>query len=153
MSGCSAQAWQGVVVKVLDGDSIRVQRGNKVHEIRLYGIDAPEYGQPFGNKAKRLTKTLVFKKRVTVQAVDVDKYGRIVALVRWQERLLSQELVHAGLAWVYPKYCKQQPLCREMVNEQSRAKKLRRGLWRDRHPVSPWQWKRITKGSKRGNRR
>jgi len=42
LSCLSAFAWEGYVTKALDGDSLRVRKGNRVYEIRLYGIDSPE---------------------------------------------------------------------------------------------------------------
>jgi len=143
----TAYSWQGYVVKVLDGDSLRVKRGKEVIEIRLYGIDCPEWGQDYGNKAKRYTKAKAYQRTVTVESRDVDRYGRTVALVSSSGRLINRELVRAGLAWMYPKYCKEQPLCSELKKLQNKAKKRRLGLWRAKYPVSPWQWKRQKKSS------
>jgi endonuclease YncB( thermonuclease family) len=143
----TAYCWQGNVVKVIDGDSLRVKKGNEVIEIRLYGIDCPEWGQDYGNKAKRFTKAKMYKKTVNVEPKDVDRYGRTVALVSSSRGLINRELVRAGLAWMYPKYCKQQPLCSELKKLQNKARKRRMGLWRARDPVSPWQWKRQKKAS------
>jgi len=143
--GNTAMAWHGYVVEVLDGDSLRVKRGTKFYEIRLYGIDTPEYKQSYWKKAKRFTKNRTYKKTVSIEPRDVDRYGRIVALVKSQGRLVNQELVRDGLAWVYPKYCLQQPLCREMKKEEARARRERRGLWKEKNPLSPWLWKRLNK--------
>ena len=143
----TAYCWQGYVVKVLDGDSLRVKRGKEVIEIRLYGIDCPEWGQDYGNKAKRFTKAKMYKRTVNVEPRDVDRYGRTVALVSSSGRLINRELVRAGLAWMYPKYCKKQPLCSELKKLQNKARNRRMGLWRARDPVSPWQWKRQKKSS------
>ena len=137
-----ASAWQGIAVKVLDGDSLKIKRDGMVYEIRLYGIDTPEYKQPFSNKAKQFTKRLTLGKAVFVQKKDIDKYGRIVALVSSGEKLVNRELVREGLAWFYPKYCLEQPLCGELQSIEAQARKQRRGLWRDKNPVSPWEWKR-----------
>ncbi len=137
--GC---AWHAQVIKVLDGDSIVVRRGGKTYEIRLYGIDAPEYRQAYSNKAKQYTKRLTYRRTVSLSTKDVDRYGRLVALVRCQGRLVNRELVRNGLAWVYPKYCRIPSLCRELKKLERQARKQRRGLWKQKHPVSPWEWKR-----------
>lgn len=138
----SALAWDGYVVRVLDGDSLRVQkRGGRIVEVRLYGIDCPEWGQSYGNKAKKFLKKKVYHKNVTVEPKDIDRYGRTVALVFSADGLVNRELVTAGLAWMYPRYCQQQPLCSDLKRIQQRAKKRTRGLWREKHPVSPWYWK------------
>ncbi len=120
----AAYCWQGFVVKVLDGDSLRVKRGKEVIEIRLYGIDCPEWGQDYGNKAKRFTKAKIYKKPVIVEPRDVDRYGRTVALISSSGRLINRELVRAGLAWMYPKYCKKQPLCSELKKLQNKARNI-----------------------------
>ncbi len=135
-------AWHGLVVKVLDGDSIRVKRGNRIIEIRLYGIDAPEYGQRYGDRARYFLRGLLLRKTVNVKPVDVDRYRRVVALVRIHGRLANRELVREGLAWMYPRYCLRKKLCSELAKLQEKARKQRRGLWKDEHPLSPWEYKR-----------
>ena len=143
----NAVAWEGMVVKVVDGDSLRVRRDETMHEIRLYGIDTPEYRQAYSNKAKQLTKRLAYGQRVIVEEKDVDRYGRIVALVTSRGRLVNRELVREGLAWYYPKYCRDQPLCGELRQLEEKAKKQRRGIWQDANPVSPGEWKRRQKST------
>ena len=41
------------VVSVLDGDTIEVLHNQRPERIRLSGIDCPEKGQAFGNRAKQ----------------------------------------------------------------------------------------------------
>jgi micrococcal nuclease len=149
VSAGGVHAWEGVVVRVIDGDSMQIRRDGKIYEIRLYGIDTPEYKQPYSNKAKQFTRRLAYNKTVSV---DIDRYGRIVALVFSQGKLVNRELVRAGLAWFYPKYCLEQPLCGELESLERQARKERRGLWRDNSPVSPWDWKRQEKISGSKNR-
>ena len=140
-----AAAWEGVVVKVLDGDSIEIKRNGKVHTIRLYGIDTPEYKQAYRNKAKQFTKRLVNRQKVNVVEKDIDRYGRIVALVESSGQLVNRELVREGLAWYYSKYCLAQPLCGELKDLERKARNEGRGLWRDENPISPMDWKRQQK--------
>jgi endonuclease YncB( thermonuclease family) len=137
--------WQGQVVKVLDGDSIRVKKGRKIVEIRLYGIDTPEWKQPFGNKAKKFTRAALRGQTVVVKQRDVDRYGRVVALVWSSGKMVNRELVRNGYAWKYSRYCHQQPLCSELGRLEAEARRRRLGLWRGKNPVSPWQWKRENK--------
>ena len=60
----------GKVVGVADGDTITVLENRTQHRIRLYGIDAPEGGQDFGNRAKKFVSDLVFGKQVRVVKSD-----------------------------------------------------------------------------------
>lgn len=130
------------MVRVLDGDSLRIQRGGRVYEIRLYGIDTPEYRQPYSNKAKKMTSRLAYRQLVSVEEKDIDRYGRVVALVVSKGLLLNRELVKEGLAWYYPSYCRSQPLCNELRQLEEHARQERRGLWKDEHSVAPWDWKK-----------
>src|SRR5205809_3843723 len=72
----------GKVVGVSDGDTISVMHNGKAERIRLSGIDCPEKGQAFGQRAKQFTSALVFGKEVTVAVQDSDKYGRTIGEVK-----------------------------------------------------------------------
>lgn len=139
------QAWVGEVVKVLDGDSLRVMRDGRQYELRLYGIDTPEHGQPYGDRARGFARGLLAGQEVTVAEKDVDRYRRIVALVTCQGALVNRELVRAGLAWHYPRYCRSEPLCSELAALADEARTARRGLWADPDAIAPWEWKRQKK--------
>jgi micrococcal nuclease len=132
--------FSGRVVGVTDGDTIKVLHNGRAEKIRLYGIDAPEKGQPFGNKAKQFTSSMVFGKTVTVQTHGRDKYGRTLGDVVLPEGgTLNRELVKAGLAWWYRKYAPHDETLRGLEDE---ARAARRGLWADPEPVPPWAWRK-----------
>ncbi len=143
LSCLPAYAWEGKVAGVLDGDSVRVKNGGRVYEIRLYGIDSPEYGQFCWQEARDLTKGLVLGKIVNIKPMDTDRYGRIVAQVWQQGRLINSELVRNGFAWVYLRYCQTQPLCSDMKLLEETAQKQGRGLWREKSPMAPWLWRQL----------
>ncbi len=143
---CSTSyAWQGRVVKVPDGDSIRVRKKKEIIEIRLYGIDCPEWNQKYGKQAKRFTQKLIQHKAVEVEPMDSDSYGRTVGLVSVGRKIINRELVRAGYAWVYPVNCKKQPLCAEFTKLEGKARKKKTGLWRQKKPLPPWEWRRKEK--------
>jgi endonuclease YncB( thermonuclease family) len=60
VSQVEAQTITGKVVAIKDGDSIIVLQDHTQYEIRLYGIDTPEFRQAFGNRATKFTSDLVF---------------------------------------------------------------------------------------------
>ena len=64
---------------ILDGDTIEVLHNNHPERIRLSGIDCPEKGQPYGQKAKHAASAMVFGKEVTLQTHGKDKYRRTLA--------------------------------------------------------------------------
>jgi micrococcal nuclease len=138
----SAQAWEGKVVGVTDGDTITVLQDKTPIKVRLYGIDCPEKRQAFGTRAKQVTSECVFGKVVEVETVDVDRYKRTVGIVRLPDgTVVNQEIVRAGYAWVYARYCKK-PICLEWKRLEGEAEVAKQGLWKDENPVAPWEWRR-----------
>ena len=134
-------AWSGEVVGVADGDTITVLRDKEQVKIRLYGIDTPERKQAFGKKAKQFTSKMVFGKVVEVKVMATDRYGRTVAMIYADRTLLNEELVKAGLAWVYYQYC-HELICHAWADYQFAAKMDKRGLWADPDPIPPWEFRR-----------
>ena len=111
-------------------------------EGRLACIDCPERRQPFGKRAKQFTSLLAFGKQVRVHVIDWDRYGRAVGWVYvndddGQEICVNRELVRAGLAWVYRRYCRPP----ELLKLEEEAREAGRGLWREPHPVPPWEFR------------
>ena len=95
----------GPVVSVLDGDTIEVLHNNRPERVRLSGIDTPEKGQAFGNRAKQAASALVFGKDVILQTHGQDKYGRTLGEVfLWDGTNMNHELVKHGWCWWYRKY-------------------------------------------------
>ena len=76
-----AQDFNAKVIGVADGDTISVLREGRPVTIRLDGVDCPEGGQDFSQRAKSFTSQMVFGKSVTVVPKESDKYGRLVARV------------------------------------------------------------------------
>src|SRR5215471_9665841 len=60
-----AEDFTGRVVGISDGDTIRVLHEGRAQRVRLWGIDAPESGQPWGARARQFTGDLPFGKIVT----------------------------------------------------------------------------------------
>jgi endonuclease YncB( thermonuclease family) len=140
---CLAWAWSGEVVGITDGDTITVLNSKTLKDvkIRLYGIDCPEGGQAFSKRARQFTSKMVYGKVVEVGAITVDHYGRTVSLVYVEGKGVCDELIRAGLAWVYYLYCNL-PICTEWKDLEAEAKEAKRGLWSDPHAIPPWEFRR-----------
>jgi endonuclease YncB( thermonuclease family) len=118
------------VVSIGDGDTIRVQQGDKLETIRLACIDAPEMAQvPYGDQARRYLQTrLRLEQEVTIHPLNSDRYGRTVAEVIGDINL-NLALVEDGQAFVYAKYLGQCD-AREYLDAEYRASRHRFGIWR-----------------------
>ena len=138
LAGCAwAQSIEGRVVGVHDGDSLTVLDGEKVqHKVRLYGIDAPEEKQAFGERAKQALSRLAFGETVRVEVHGKDKYGRTLGDVYAGGKRVNLAMVEEGMAWAY-KGTKDAAL----LAAEGEARREKRGLWRDKAPVPPWEFR------------
>jgi micrococcal nuclease len=142
LAGTAPAGFAGKVVGVHDGDSFTILHEGKAEKVRVNGIDCPEIGQPFGKNAKQYASGLIFGRIVTVSVFGRDRYGRTIGDARLADgRMLSEEMVRAGLAWQYRKHSKDKTLA--ALEEDARSSK--RGLWADRAPVAPWNWRKASR--------
>jgi endonuclease YncB( thermonuclease family) len=135
----SADYYSGVASEVTDGDTIEVDG----RDIRLQGIDAPETGQPHGNRATAALKALLLHREVRLQAQGADRYGRLIAVVYRGDSNVNRWLVQQGHAWEYDRYSKDETL----GSLERQARQAGRGLWSYRNPVPPWQWRQRSSSS------
>ncbi len=147
-----AETFYGKVVRVSDGDTIKVLTdasctgtyqctdGKKEHRIRLTEIDTPESKQPWGKKAKQALLSIVGGKVVRVEQTDVDRYGRIVGHIYVDDLWVNGQLVKTGNAWVYRRYAKST----ELFSYEQEAKQNGVGLWAlpEAERMPPWEWRR-----------
>jgi endonuclease YncB( thermonuclease family) len=146
-SAYAGRTIEGVVRAVYDGDTVLLTtRGESRLKMRLYGIDAPETnkpdtpGQPYGEISRR---TLMFKtmgRRVTAEIVDIDRYKRAVAVIRYQGRDINREMVSEGMAWAYRSFL-QGTYASEYIGAENLARSRRAGIWRESNPRPPWEFR------------
>lgn len=132
-------SFTGTVVGVHDGDSITVVTATRERiKVRLDGIDAPELGQAHGQAAKASLSELVFGKEVRVRVNGADKYRRTLGDVFLGENWINQTQVRNGFAWQYDQYNRDFRL----GHAERLARQQRQGLWQDRRPKPPWEWRK-----------
>jgi endonuclease YncB( thermonuclease family) len=156
VSAASAEPLTGRVVSIADGDTITILDANQLqHKIRLMGIDAPEKAQPFGQKSKTNLSALVFNREVSVIGDKKDRYGRTIGKVMAADpncnvpacpKIHDVNLmqVMSGMAWWYRQYAREQSSQDREDYEvaEFKAKSSRFGLWSDKNPIPPWEWRR-----------
>lgn len=127
----------------IDGDSLVINDT----EIRLYGIDAPEHGQPLLRKgdhwpgaavSTRKLRNLIGNQQVRCIVKDTDKYGRKVCECFVGDTNINAWMVENGWAVAYRRYS------RRYVRLEEKARKRKNGIWRYKF-VSPETWRRHNK--------
>ena len=126
---------------IRDGDSFAIDG----QEVRLWGIDAPEYHQtciksgsnvPCGKYARQRLENLTKGVDLQCEKVNTDRYKRTVARCYVHGEDLAALMVRAGFAFDYPRYSKG-----AYNRQQKAAKNELRGLWSMKFDM-PWIWKR-----------
>ena len=122
-----------LVTRVVDGDTIEVETGQKV---RYIGIDTPETSDPrkpvqcMGKEATAKNKALVEGKKVRLEkdVSETDKYGRLLRYIYVDDVFVNKILVQEGyaLSSTYPPDVKYQAL---FADAEKIAKKAKKGLW------------------------
>ena len=143
------------VISVSDGDTLRARcNGTDTTIVRLAGIDAPEYRQPYGKQARKALRRLVLGKTAELRCRKTDDYQRSVCNV-WVTpegaphgpRTLDagHALLSLGMAWWYQAYAHEQtPEERgqyAFAEQEARVRTI--GLWACRYPMPPWRWRNL----------
>lgn len=137
----------GVVTKVVDGDTIWILNNHKKFNVRLAHIDAPELEQEYGGESRIFLEYLVSGRQVEVDIINIDRYGRAVGDV-WvsigedkKKVNVNLEMIRSGYAWHYKRYSKNK-VCSEY---ETLAREKNMGLWSVRGKeqiIEPWVWRK-----------
>ncbi len=143
---------EGKVVKVSDGDTVHVlQSENKLLKIRLYGIDAPEKKQPYGQKCREELAQRVAGNTVKVWLREQDRYGRWIGKVtysskgEWKD--VGLDLLQIGCAWHYKAFEKRQTVDdrKSYAQAESVGRSRQLGLWKEREQTAPWEFRKASR--------
>lgn len=132
-------------VYVVDGDTIRLKDRGEWKRVRLQGIDAPEKDQAFGKDSTEALVTCVYKaKKIRVEWNKKDKYGRLLGKVLADGMDCNLSQIKLGYAWHYKLYQQDQTdLDRQLYSkEEIISRHSNTGLWKDKCPTPPWDWRR-----------
>ena len=133
------------VIRVIDGDTVKIDYRGKATNVRLIGVDTPETVHPnkpveeYGKEASNFTKNLLQGESVYLR-YDVertDAYGRLLAyLYRAPDGLfVNLEIVRQGYGHAYTRFpFKHMELFRHYGN---RARTAGKGLYGDPGPLPP----------------
>ena len=138
---CYAQSddYLATCVRVIDGDTVDLaDEEQRLHRVRIVGMDAPELAQPYGRPAKSTLVELILHKEVQVLPAGVDKYGRELAQLRYDTSFgqldVAETMISNGHAfsWGGAHY---------KAQEYAAAHRL--GVWADlRYQERPWLFRR-----------
>lgn len=128
----------GTVTTVVDGNTVEINTSDGPMKVFLYGIDCPELGQAYGDKAKARLERLLLNRQVTVDLIQRDRKGNHYALITTDVGEDPRiDLLREGLAWTV-----EDGKVEDLEPYRTFAQQKRRGLWQDSKPKPPWVFRR-----------
>ena len=159
----------GKIEKVIDGDTIKLadetESDGKVWKGPVYGIrgiEAPALDQPFGKQAHERLKEII-EGKVAIRngpTPRAHKGGNALFFRTEKGESLANMMISEGLAWVVEAELedkhrkptdvkKVDPQTEAWLKAEREAREAKRGLWADKDPVRPWEWRAKVKEGKK----
>ncbi len=104
----SAECFEAVVTRIVDGDTIDVEDELGEERIRLALVDAPEKDTVDGEKATAFVSNFCpIGSRVLIDQDDRQLYSgdRMLAIVWCNKERLNEEIISEGYANIYYEFC------------------------------------------------
>ena len=141
------------VVSVTDGDDLVVQVNEPgwpeidgaYWRVRVWGIDAPEWNQPYGREAKMYLERLC-SSGFSLEVIERDVYNRYVGVLRLRSvsrvasgrDTVNRRMVLSGLAYWYRHYAGEETIGLRAAEQE--AKQAQRGVWsKPDGGTRPWE--------------
>lgn len=156
---CQAHSDEISVLRVIDGDTILVAISNREERVRFIGIDTPESVHPdalrnseAGKLASEYLKSRVGNRKVKLEfdVQERDHYGRLLAYVYLDDKMLNEELLEKGYAVTntVPPNVKYQ---KHFSTLQKNAQQNNVGFWKEMGPLEELFIDKDGKGLIKGN--
>ena len=156
----------GKVEKVIDGDTLKLadetDPKGKVWIFGIRGIAAPALDQPFGKQAHERLKELIEGKAIIRNGPTARAYreGNTWFFRTEKGESLALLMISEGLAWTVEAELEDKhrkptdvkkvvPETEAWLKAEREAREAKRGLWADKDPVRPWEWRAKVKESKK----
>ena len=138
-NGLAGNVLNGKVTSVIDGNTIEMRADdNETYKIMLYGVDSPELGQAYGEKAKKFLEKMILDKNVNVNIQGKDRWGNRLGVILIEGTVDPRyDLLEAGLAWT----AERDPV-QELETIKEKARDKGKGLWKEQDPTPPWIYRR-----------
>ena len=143
-------AQQFRVIKVYDGDTIKVTQGNTKIIVRLVGVDAPEVwkdvrytGQAFGREAEAYLASLILDRDVEINGYGYIGHHILLGEILCDGENVNLKMLEAGLAEIPQEGDLPKKLnSARYLEAEGRAKAAPEGMWTlgDDY-VSPTKWR------------
>ena len=134
-SGSAETTWK--CTEVIDGDTIVAESDTgQTVEVDLFGVDAPEISQPFGEEAKKFLEDLVLGQQISISNASKAE-NRVTAVVHVDGADVSEAMVREGLAWLPKDDNTAETIAIAIFSARAEGA----GLWSDENAEHPSLWR------------
>jgi len=140
----AAATLQAKVVEVPTGNTLVVSNTNRSVRIRLKAVAPPEAGQPFSDAARDHLRALLLEQTVMVDYTHLaDRYLEARVFLNGVD--IGSQMLRDGAAWYdHATDYELTDSDRDLYAQcEQAARTEKRGLWQDKSPVAPWEYRRI----------
>jgi endonuclease YncB( thermonuclease family) len=95
----SAEILDGTCVEVLGGDRLVIESNGARLTVQLWGVDAPELDQPWGEESRAKLEELVLNRQLQFRERSRSD-ALVVAQVRVEGRDLASQMAEMGMVWL-----------------------------------------------------
>ena len=134
----------GTVLSIIDGDTIKIETEDGIHNVRLTGIDTPEthymgHSQGYwGERASNFLKSRIPVNglvRVEIGEEYQDGFGRILGTIYFREENINRVLLKEGLACLYVIYPFDEQYLVDYVELAKKAFDEGKGMFNPDNPI------------------
>lgn len=143
----------GNITRIIDGDTVKVKSDKEEYTVRLYGVDAPEKGQPFSEESTDIIrKHCPIDKEVAVYVLGTDKYRRALGLLYCNGTNSppseNEFLLFYGYAWAHTFFLEKHKgaypeVYKYYLEYEKNAKDAAINIWSEPNPLPPWEYRKI----------
>ena len=130
------------VVKVVDGDTVKIRGRRGLESVRLIGIDAPEVGEPGADAATDALRELTDDpvQLMLGESETRDRYGRLLAHLFAGDTHVNRRLIADGHAYAERRF--PHVYQRDFAAAEATARGKTLGLWRTHTDEDQPEWRR-----------
>ncbi len=142
LSGCTEELSVQGTPKIIDGDTIKIGETT----IRIYGIDAPEFGQECvdrygksyrcGQHAKAALTNLIKHRKLKCDVRAEDDYFRKISVCYADGKDIGEWMIENGQAWAFVKYSS------DYIDQEEKARIQKAGIWQANN-TPPWKYRKM----------
>lgn len=144
------------IADAIDGDTILCLK-NKSEQIKvkLFGIDAPELDQPYGQEAKQLLNQMLHED-IFISIRKITKDNTYLVDINYIDTLcrepitsesecttnlenINSNMIETGHAWYDLSEEENDP---NFQTDERNARYYKNGLWSQSNPIPPWEWRK-----------